>query len=184
MPESSRLILSHSVEALFVRALGKQLTPELVEQLRRVGLDLDRLLPAYPLAIWEKSLDVAARHLHPELPVSEAMRQLGEITVNGWAQTFVGRAMITMAKMAGPKRTLMRFPMLARSSNNFSHMFVRELETNDLEVICEPYAGWPEYVEGVLHAVVALSGGESPQVTCLSHDLAAKRVVFRVTWKS
>jgi hypothetical protein len=59
-----RLVFTPAMEALFVRALGRMVTPDLVSSLRELGIDLEKpLLPAYPFSQWVRALELSAAAL-------------------------------------------------------------------------------------------------------------------------
>src|SRR4051794_26244070 len=114
MATPERLVFSPSVEALLMRGVGNQMTPGLKAQLRNVGIDLDRpLLPAYPSDTWQTAVGVIAKTLHPHLSMGQAQWKLGESTVYGFEQTVLGKAMVALSKLIGPRRALLRFPSMA-----------------------------------------------------------------------
>lgn len=184
MTTPERLVFSQSVEALLIRGVGARMTPQLEDRLRRVGIDLRRLLPAYSQETWERAVEVVAKELYPDLPMGEAQWKLGESTVYGWGETMLGKAMFALSKVIGPKRALQRFPSMSRASNNYSTMLAHELSPNEFELICEPFAGWPEYVQGCLRAVIDVTGAKEPKVELVEHDRARERIVMRATWQS
>jgi uncharacterized protein (TIGR02265 family) len=185
MNTPERLVFSPSVEALVVRGVGAKMTPALKAELGTLGFNLDKpLLPAYPSDDWQKAVDAIARALHPELSMGEAQRKLGESTVYGFEQTVLGKAMVALSRIIGPRRALHRFPTMSRSSNNFSRMEAREVAPNDFELICEPYVGWPEYVQGCIRAVVDVCGGKEARVDLVSHSPETERIVLRATWRA
>ncbi len=178
-----RLVFSPTVEALLMRGVGNRMTPQLQEQLRGLGIDLGKpLLPAYPSEAWQQAVELVARALHPELPMAEAQWKLGESTVYGFEQTVLGKAMVALSKLIGPRRALLRFPTMSRSSNNYSSMRLRELAFNDFEVTCEPYEGWSEYVQGCIRAVLDVTGANDPKVELVDYARDQERVVLRATW--
>jgi uncharacterized protein (TIGR02265 family) len=179
-----RLVFSPSVEALLMRGVGHRMTPGLQEQLRELGIDLGKpLLPAYPTEVWERAVEVVARALHPDLSMAEAQWKLGESTVYGFEQTVLGKAMVALSKLIGPRRALLRFPTMSKSSNNYSSMSLRELAANDFEVVCEPFVGWSEYVQGCIRAVLDVTGAKDPRVELVSHAREAERIVLRASWR-
>jgi uncharacterized protein (TIGR02265 family) len=185
MASNERLVFSSSVEALLIRGVGEQLTPAVKQELAGLGIHLDRpLLPAYPASNWNRAVDVIARRIHPDLPMAESQRKLGESTVYGFERTTLGKAMVSLSKLIGPRRALMRFPSSSRTSNNYSRMEARELGPNEIEFLCEPYEGWPEYVQGCLHAVIDLTGGKSPEVEIVHFEKGSERLVLRARWQS
>lgn len=179
-----RYVFSPSVEALLMRGIAGRMTPNLEEGLRKLGIDIAKpLQPAYPLDKWLKAVDLVAATVHPELPMPEAQKKLGESTVYGFEQTMLGKAMVAFSKVIGPRRALLRFPSMSRSSNNYSGMEAKEISPNQFELVCFPYVGWPEYVQGCIHAVVDVTGAKEPKVEIVEHDVAKERLVLRATWK-
>jgi uncharacterized protein (TIGR02265 family) len=182
-PSPDRFVLAPSFEALFARGVGEQMTPGLREELRRVGVDLDRpLLPAYPLDTWMATLHVVARALHPDLPMGEAQRRIAASVVAGWEHTLVGKAMTTFARLLGPRQLLLRFGTLARASNTYGEMTVRELGPGHFELVLDPYVGWAEYAQGTFSAVLAVTGAPGARVDVVRHEPDAERLVLHVRW--
>jgi uncharacterized protein (TIGR02265 family) len=185
MNTPERLIFSASVEALLLRGVAGKITPRLDQQLRELGIDLSRpLLPAYPSATWQKAVDLVAQEVHPGVPMGEAQKLLGASTVYGWEQTLVGKAMFAITKLYGPRRLLLRFPVMSRSSNNFSSMQAKELGPNQVELTCYPYEGHPSYVVGCIQAVATVAGAREPKVEVTQHDTQGERITLQVSWTS
>ncbi len=180
-----RIVFSPSVEALLVRGLARSMTPELKEKLKQTGIDLGRpLLPGYPSDLWQRAIEVVGHSLFPDLTKADAQWKLGESTVYGFEETLLGKAMIGFSRVVGPRRILLRFPTMSRASNNFSHMAVKEVSPTEFEIVCDPYVGYPEYVQGCLRAVLDVSGAKSPRVELVSHDVVRERIVLRATWRA
>lgn len=182
---SERLVFANSIEGLFIRGVGPQLTPEIRTELRKVGIDVEKpLLPAYPSQTYQRAIDVLVTHLHPKLSVGEAQFKLGERAVFGVTDTFVGRSGIAFAKLIGTKRSLMRFPVSSMSSTNFAKMEAREVGPQSIEIVTCPIDGHIEFLKGCVSAVVVLTGGKDPTFDVTDHDVKAERAVLRVSWKS
>lgn len=183
MQQQERLVFSPSVEALLIRGVGDRLTPQLKRELVKLGFDIDQpLLPAYSATAWQKAVDLIATELYPDVSMPQAQRSLGESTVHGFERTTLGKAMVAVSKLIGSRRALMRFAGSSRSSNNYSRMEARELSPNEIEFLCMPYDGWPEFVAGCLTALVEMTGGKSPKSTIVSHDRDTERLVLRISW--
>jgi uncharacterized protein (TIGR02265 family) len=112
------VVFATSIESLFVR--GLRLSYGAREELRRMGLDVDRpLLPAYPLATWEAALRVATRDVFFGRAPEEARFELGRQMLRRYESTMVGRAIATSARLIGPRRTLERMAQNTRTANNY-----------------------------------------------------------------
>src|SRR5438128_249385 len=118
---SEKLVFDHAVEAMFLRALKDRLPFAARSRLAGAGLDLAKpLLPAYPLATWMRCLRIAAEEVFEAVPLEAGLRQLGELLVDAYAETAIGRAMFGLARVIGPRRTLTRATQNFRSGNNYS----------------------------------------------------------------
>jgi len=95
-------------EALFVRSL----VPEgpFLEELCEAGFDPARLEAHYPLELWPRCLEIARRHLHPDLPRGLGMRALGTVFIKGYYATTIGRVNVAAMPLRGLERTLERVP--------------------------------------------------------------------------
>ncbi len=185
MSSPERLVFSPSVEALLVRGVGDRMTPQLQERLRALGIDVGKpLLPAYPLDKWQEAVDAVAAALYPGVAMKEAQWKLGESTVLGFEKTMLGKAMVGVSRVIGPRRALLRFPSMSRSSNNYSTMTANEVAPGNIEMVCDPYVGWPEYVQGCLHAVMQMCGAQEPKVELVEHSPQKERLVLRALWRS
>jgi uncharacterized protein (TIGR02265 family) len=190
MPEriaagAERLVFAPSVEALLLRGCAGRITPLLADQLRKIGIDIDKpLLPGYRSDVWQQAIDLVAAGLYPGEPMAVAQRKLGESTVYGWGDTLLGKAMFTVTKLYGPRRILLRFPTMSKSSNNYSSMEVTEVGAQELAIVCQPYEGWPEFIQGCLCAVASVAGAKEPQIEVIEHDKTQEEIKLRATWKS
>lgn len=95
-------------EALYVRAL----VPEgaFLQELRDAGFDPADLKTRYPLELWPRCLEIARRHLHPDLPHGEGMRALGGLFIKGYYTSSIGKVNVAAMPLLGLERTLERVP--------------------------------------------------------------------------
>jgi uncharacterized protein (TIGR02265 family) len=156
-----KLVHAQTVEALFVRAFENRLTPACREALKRAGLDLDRKLErSYTLDQWKDFLRTAAAHVYGGVPAEAAYYSLGERFMDAWFGTFLGKALLGVAKLAGPRRVLQRAGNGFRAGNNFSEVNVVERGPNSVELtINDVLADHPTFAAGLLARAVELAGG-------------------------
>ncbi|MBZ4334393.1 DUF2378 family protein [Corallococcus interemptor] len=146
-----RVIFSSSVDSLYRKVLAPSLTPELVDRLRARGLNLHApLLAAYPLAVWVDCLEDTARTLHPDQPVEQGRRLMGRRMVEGYAQTLVGGAVLTLARVVGPMRSLERMQHNFRSGNNYTETRLTVLGPTQADL----WFNEPEPLEGFVDGVL------------------------------
>jgi uncharacterized protein (TIGR02265 family) len=179
---SEQVVFAHSVEGLFVRALGGEVPPALADQLRGLGIDLSKkLLPAYPVALWNRVLEATAQTLYPGEPFDQAGRQLGARMMEGYRATLVGQAVLALAKIIGPRRALLRSRQNWRSGNNYSEVRVEELAPTDFRLGFNE-AGISRWVtQGLLQAGLTFAGAKACTVEVVT--FTETDVVYRITWK-
>jgi uncharacterized protein (TIGR02265 family) len=175
------LVFSQTFEGLYLRALGSEMSADCKQRLKEVGVDLEKpLLPAYAFDVWMKSIAVTAQALYPELPQTEARHLLGQKLVRGYDQTMIGRAMLSMLKILGPRRTLERAAHNFRTGNNFTVTRLSTLSDQAMELWMNEVGPYPEFSQGIVLAGILKSGAREPKVDIVGHDGHA--ATYRVTW--
>lgn len=172
---AERLWFGHTIDGLFVRGLGARLTPELKEKLRTAGIDLNKPQPAWPIEAVHAGCVAILPTLYPKLELDAAFRQLGISFMQGYAETFIGTAMVQVMKVIGPRRTLERMQKNFRSGGNFVETrfastgpTARELWINDVSPHPEFYVGLIEEggrMIGTKNLRVAITKSEPPALT-------------------
>lgn len=179
---SDKVVFNHTIEGLFVKALGARWSPKAKTRLREAGLDLDKpLLPAYPFEVWMTVLRVASEELFPGEPVDSAMRKLGESFMDGYQTTLLGRAVLGMMTVLGPKRTLLRSTQNFRSGNNYTETRVTEVSPSAMDLWMNEVGPYPTFTAGIMLAALKAAGAK-PQVEVRDHDGHA--CTYRVSWAS
>lgn len=146
-----RVIFGNTVDGLYRKTLARDMTPELRVRLRELGLDLDApLLAAYPHPTWVRCLDELGRSLYPDRTLEAARRQLARRWVEGYAQTLVGAAVMTLARVVGPMRSLERMTHNFRSGNNFTETRLTVLGPATADLWFNEPESTEGFVEGVL----------------------------------
>lgn len=176
-----RLIFEHSVEGLFLRGLMGRLTPSLKAQLREAGVDLERsLLPAYPWEVWERSVGLTARALHPGEPDDVAWRLVGERMVDGYRETLVGGAMFGMLRLLGPRRMVGRTRQNFRSGNNYTEASVTDVGPRQVDLWMNEVGRLRYFTQGAVLAGMRGAGAPDARVEVTHFDDAG--VTYRVSW--
>lgn len=177
-----KLVHAQTVEALFVRAFENRLTPACREALKRAGLDLDRKLErSYTLEQWKDFLRIAAAHVYGGVPAEAAYYSLGERFMEAWFGTFLGKALLGMAKLAGPRRMLMRAGIGFRAGTNFSELRIVERGPTSLELwMNDVVADHPTFAAGLLARAVELAGGW--RVVAIPEGFDGTSSSFHIRW--
>jgi uncharacterized protein (TIGR02265 family) len=178
---AERIVFEHSVESLYLRSLRSRLTPELKNQLRSVGVDLDRkLLPGYPQPVLTQALQLTARTLRPELPEADAFRWLGECQVEGYQETVVGTALFGVLRLLGPRRMLERTQKNFRSGNNYTEVRCTTVDPCTSDLWMNEIGPMRYFTQGIVLAGMRAAGAREARVEVLHFD--EEGTTYRVAW--
>lgn len=145
-----QLWFSHAIEALFVRGLGARLTPEVKQRIAKHGVVLERMPPAYPIRQVVDACRAILPLLYPRLSEDEGFRQLGVSFMQGYAETLVGRAMVQMMKLIGPRRTLERMQKNFRTGGNYLETRFKVRSPNSVELWISDCTEMPGFYVGMI----------------------------------
>lgn len=183
MAEKERLVFSPSVEGLFVRGVGSKLTLAIRNEIRAVGIDLDKpLLAAYPVDTYHRAINIVAQRVYPELTAEKAHFEIGSRMIYGLVETLIGKGLVGFAKVVGPRRSLMKVATTSKTSTNFSQNEAREIGPNEVEIIAYPYVGLPELMQGAMVASAEVAGAKNARCDISSWDPKSEKLVLRVRW--
>lgn len=168
------------IESVFVKGLGAHLTPELTEKLERVGLSLEKRKPTYPLPVVRRAFDVVHRHLFPALPFDEAMLELGRLSMRGYTETLLGKAVLRVMRIIGTKRSIIRTSISMRSGNNYLMTEAKVIDDTCVELTFNDVSGMPTFYRGILEEGAALTGVKGFHVEVLPALRPAAS--FRLRW--
>ncbi len=172
------MMYAQSVEGL-LRALAP-LSASAKRRFTELGVDPDkRLEPAYPREKWLELIRLACELTAPGQELEPASRALGRRFMEGYAQTLVGKAMLTMLRVIGPRRALGRMSKNFRTGNNFSETKLEEPAPGVYELWCShvTLAGW---YQGIIEGGLTLAGARDVKATLLRRE--NEGAVFKVEW--
>ncbi len=164
-------------DGLFSHALKP--TGAFAQALRAIGYDPEEAREHYPLEVWRAALRVACEHAYPELPQDQAHRALGHRFVEGFSQTDLGRVVATAAVELGTERCLSRLPAYWRLGRDDIRIAMAAVQDRDWRAHVEDVAPEPDFVAGVMEAVLRLTHVE-PRVELL--DRTENRFTLRIRW--
>jgi uncharacterized protein (TIGR02265 family) len=168
-------------EGLLTHTVGKRMTPALKEKLKAVGIDPDQLKAAYPKVVWQKVIDVLCVALYPGLSKHDAMFKLGTEMVDGYRSTLLGKVLMQMVKVLGPRRTVERAGQQFRSGNNFSEFRLTKKGETEYDLWMNEVGESGPFTQAALLGLVKVSGAKDVTVD-LKPDVDAA-VTFSVRWK-
>lgn len=105
---SEQMVANSAFEGLFVRAL--QVSGPAVNELKAAGFDPAKMEIAYPVEVWRRCLDVAAKAYYPLLSAEKADFELGYRLVDGYLETLIGRVIGATFPLLGPDALCTRLP--------------------------------------------------------------------------
>ncbi len=181
-PLDERLWYRDAVEGLFIRELQDVLEPAHRAQLKSLGLDLSRLLPAYPVATFRAGLELVGPLVAPNQPPLEQQLELGRRLTRGYFDTFLGRAMSKMMAMVGPDRGITRIGRSFRSLNNYVDARLLEHHAGSARVSFSPVEGLTGLLLGINQesGVLLSSNKRRTRVTLDSDD--GTQALMRFEW--
>jgi uncharacterized protein (TIGR02265 family) len=160
------VVFTSTVEGL-IRALGPKLDERAHAQFAAIGIPLKgKLQAAYPRKAWLEAGILASQILFPTLGAVEQRIALGKRFVYGYSETVVGRALTSMMRLLGPRRSLARLERSFHTGNNYTRCVLRELEGGALELDLSD-APFPEYYQGMVEALLEITGAQEVEVTML-----------------
>ncbi len=175
-------VYRHAIEGLFIRSLGKRLTPEIRAELLAAGLKLDPIPHQTPRAVFAEALRITAARLYPEAEKLEAYRQLGVGIITGLEQTLLGKALVSIWPIFGPDRVLSRMQESFATANNYLKTGLETLGPGKHIIKISECNGSPGYTMGIIQAALTKAGARNLVVEPFEFD--GRACNFRVTWDS
>ncbi|MFT3713543.1 MAG: DUF2378 family protein [Archangium sp.] len=178
LPVAERVNFASVFEGLFNTAFKNQVTPELRDELRAMGLDLTLLNAAYPHEIFLKAVAAGAKAWFPGEPPEESWFKVGQRNLEGFYETFLGKPLFALLRVMGPKRTLGRMKANFRSANNYTDSKLVEVGPGELQLWINEMGNTRHFVRGVMFRGLQLAGSPNVKFDELSTD--ERGTVYRV----
>lgn len=176
---AEQVVFEQTMEGL-LRAIRPRMTQPCKARLKAAGLNLDApLLPAYSFEVWMKCLLASAEETWPGQTREQALFKLGEAFIEGYRETFLGRAVLGLIHVLGPRRAIQRATRNFRSGNNYTEAKVTEVSDTCLELWMNEVGPYPSFTQGLVEAALRASG-VVPTVEIKDHDGHA--CTYRCTW--
>ena len=177
MEQSERLLFDAAFVSI-MESMPEPQRPQLAARWKALGIDLNKMLPGYPFAVWCKAIEEAASLL--EGTREERMRKLGHGLVDRFSQSFMGRALAPLARLHGVRRSLERSPMTFRQTNNYMQAKVERVEPHHVKIRVNEVSPIPDLLAGSIEAMVLFTGGHRPQV---QFEQGAVDTLYEVRWE-
>jgi uncharacterized protein (TIGR02265 family) len=119
--------------------------------------------------------------VYPGLPREEGFRQLAAHHVDGFGRTLVGRAMMRLLRLLGPKRTVQQMVQALRSSDNYTEVRLEELGPGHWEMWMNSVMDAPGYAEALFVSFLRASGAAEPHAALVRRE--REGTVYRLGWR-
>lgn len=179
MNEQPRVVFGNFYEG-FTKSLGPRFTPQLKAEMKKAGLDFDKLPTAMAATESNRYTRLIGKLAFPEDPEIEALRLLGLHAIRGWSNTMLGSAASAMLRLVGPHRTLKRLDRAFQTTNNFSRATSEVVNEKEALVTINDVEGMPSYWQGILEAGLELLKLEGTVVLEKQDGPAG---TFRLKWQ-
>jgi uncharacterized protein (TIGR02265 family) len=168
------------IESVFVKGLGARLTPALVAELEQVGISLSKRQPAVPVPVVRRGLEVVHRHLYPALTFDEALLELGRLSMRGYTETLLGRALLRVMQLIGTQRSIIRTTISMRSGNNYLMTEPKVVSDTCIELTFNDVSGMTAFYRGLLEEGARLTQVKNFRIETL--PALRPSAVFRLEW--
>ncbi|HVE86282.1 MAG TPA: DUF2378 family protein, partial [Myxococcales bacterium] len=138
----------NAFEGLFVRLLKPE--GAFAADLRAIGYDLDHPQPRYPSSVFLAALNVAHRHVYPELSREDAHRLLGLRFSSRYMETVLGRVIRSLGLTLGAERILMRLPKIVALANPGIQAQAQKLSSSEYRLIFHGDSLAPDFIAGAM----------------------------------
>jgi uncharacterized protein (TIGR02265 family) len=166
-----------AVEGMYVRAL--QPTGAFADELRAMGVDVKRLEPSYPTAVWQASIEVARRHVAAHLPQAAGYQLLGEKFIGGFFDTLVGKMIAVGLPLLGPSRALQRLARTWASAQSNLKVEVLQEAENSWRITLREHAINADFCVGIFVGGLTRTNVK-PDVQVL--ERSAEHCAIQVRW--
>ena len=174
---ASPLVPASLFEGLFVRGLPAN--SAFHAALKKMGVDLARLSPQYPVEVWQEAMAVARQHFFAGHPRAKADWQLGRIFAKGFLDTMVGKVIAVTLPMLGTARLVERLPRHMAMGRPDMIVTVTQVGPTERRVNIEALYPLPDFMAGCLEVLMERTKAQ-PQVEVVARtDMS---YVLRVRW--
>lgn len=175
--KEERLIFDSSVRQLF-DSLPQAVSSIVAGEWQALGLEIDRLLPGYPVDVWWAAIDSAAAHFEGDR--TARLRLLGRGLTQRFSHSVLGKAVGPLGRLTGTRRALLRSPITFRSGNNYLTTVVEIDEPQRVRLRINEASPVAELLAGSIEEMVTYTGGKQVQVVV---TIEAKETLYDVSWQ-
>jgi uncharacterized protein (TIGR02265 family) len=148
-------------------------------RLRELGIDFNRLLPAYPVEVWYSGIELAMSRFDPALTFEQKQNHFGVRLVQTYGDTLVGKAMYGMMRLIGPERSILRATRSFRTAVNFLDTSYVTHGPRDFELTLNEVV-FPHRYPGFFETALSVAGAKDVRVELTR--LTDTHASYRARW--
>ncbi len=172
-----RLVFAHTVEGLFGRAYGEQLSPEQRERFQTLGL----FGPTVDAEKFGEAFALLRDLVQPGVEVQVAETRMGRFFVAGYFETTMGALLKVLFRFLPLDKALMRVPQALMSGTHFIHAEVLKSAERDYVLAMNDYSTSPHFLCGIVAEMASRAGVADADIDIIEH--VGRAVKIRVRWK-
>jgi uncharacterized protein (TIGR02265 family) len=174
------VIYKDTVETLINLVLRSRqlLTPDVQHDQLEIGVDTARLSDVY-FATWVKLLEYCATLGTPVTSTEIAINRLGHRWIDGYFETFSGKAALLFARVVGPKKSLMTMADKWRATNNFYVATAVDRGPKHVDIMLNVGGAIRHFNAGIMERVLQMMGVTTGRVE--TTDVGGHSL-FSITW--
>lgn len=150
-----------------------------MERVRAMGIDFDKLLPAYPVETWYAGVELAMSRFDPSLTPEQKQNHFGVRLVEVYGDTLVGKAMYAMMRIIGPERSIQRATRSFRTATNFLDTSYVVHGPRDWELTMNEVV-FPHRYPGFFEKALSVAGAKNVKVELTG--LTDTHATYRSRW--
>ncbi|MDP1918285.1 MAG: DUF2378 family protein [Myxococcales bacterium] len=150
-----------------------------MERVRALGIDFDKLLPAYPVETWYAGIELAMSRFDPSLTPEQKQNHFGVRLVEVYGDTLIGKAMYTMMRIIGPERSIQRATRSFRTATNFLDTSYVVHGPRDWELTMNEVV-FPHRYPGFFEKALSVAGAKNVKVELTG--LTDTHATYRSRW--
>ncbi len=170
-----RLVFKHTIEGLFTRAYGAQLTPALKARLQELNI----WGPAVDAEVFGQAFIALRDTVYPGVDPAHAERQMGARFLSGYFDTAMGGLVKMMLKLLSVEKALGRVPQSLMSGANFIEARVEKEDERRYRLSMSDYSTSPDFLCGIVSEMISRSGAV-PEVALTERK--GRSLVMSVRW--
>lgn len=150
-----------------------------LERVRALGIDFDKLLPAYPVETWYAGIELAMSRFDSSLTPEQKQNHFGVRLVEVYGDTLVGKAMYAMMRIIGPERSIQRATRSFRTATNFLDTSYVVHGPRDWELTMNEVV-FPHRYPGFFEKALSVAGAKNVKVELTG--LTGTHASYRSRW--